>query len=623
MLQVLRDRLTEDMTAILTQWDCEGVIGSNLIEINEYEEGNGDRAGEKGLLATPIAYQLASERERSPADIAVELADAFRNREEISGIESIEAVDGYVNFYVDEDELTTRTLERILESESAYGQVADSKAAFFEFSSPNIAKPLHIGHLRNTILGDVLGTILETRGYDLVRDNHIGDWGVQFGHLLSEYEKAIENGEDVAERFDADPIDCLLELYQRYGRHEAELENAGREEDLERVRERGRKYFARLEAGEKPLRERWERFHAASCDRFESIYDRLGVTFDTWHGESFYVTEAWTNRLRVQAYERDVAVETANGAYVIPIYDGDCTNVTDPERADVCTDTPDEISSEEDDPEYEAFVLLKRDGTTTYGMRDLATIAYRTEQYDELFYVVGSEQRDYFQQLFAAARKFGYTDARFTHVDYGLIDLPDGSMSTREGRLITAKEVLDQVHDRAFNVVRENNPSLDETTASKIAEGVTLGTVRFENIAKRRTKNTTFDIEQATALDGDTGPYVQYAATRGVNILRKADSDVPDSSDVTTQPLNEYDHQLAVQLARYPLVLQRCEERYDPAPLAQYLLDLAKSFNKFYHENRVLDAAKARERRLILVAATVHVFESAFEITGIPMLEQM
>ena len=211
----------------------------------------------------------------------------------------------------------------------------------------------------------------------------------------------------------------------------------------------------------------------------------------------------------------------------------------------------------------------------------------------------------------------------FTHVDYGLIDLPEGSMSTRAGRLITAKEVLDQVYDHALAVVRENDPTLDETVAHEIAEGVTLGTVRFENISKRRTKDTTFDIEQATSLEGDTGPYVQYAATRGLNILLEADGDIPAPEAVADQPFNEHDHQLAVCLARYPLVLERCEDRYDPAPLAQYLLTLAGEFNVFYHENRVLDASQARERRLVLVAATVQVFENAFELAGIPLLQQM
>jgi arginyl-tRNA synthetase len=613
MLYVLRDRIIEDMTAILTQWDCEEMATTDRIEINEYAEG------EKGLVATPVAYQLASELGRSPAAIAAELADAFRDRGPIEGVSTIETVGGYVNFHVAESEFTTRILEQIHETESEYGVVDESAtAALFEFSSPNIAKPLHIGHLRNTVLGDVLGNILAARGYDLVRDNHIGDWGVQFGHLLYEYEEAEDT-----HRFEDDPIGYLLELYQRYGQHETELDNA--EDELEQLRDTGREFFARLEAGDEELRERWNRFHAASRDRFETTYDRLGITFDTWHGESFYVTESWTSRIQEKAREQDIAVETTDGAYVIPIYESDITNVEDPDRADVCTDLPDEdtLSEKESETEYEEFVISKRDGTTTYGTRDLATVAYRVERgFDELFYVVGSEQREYFQQLFAAARKLGYTDVQFTHVDYGLIDLPEGSMSTRAGRLITAEEVLDQVYDHALAVVRENDPALDETVAHEIAEGVALGTVRFENISKRRTKNTTFDIEQATSLEGDTGPYVQYAATRGLNILLDAD-DIPAPEAVADQPFNEHDHQLAVCLARYPLVLERCEDRYDPAPLAQYLLTLAGEFNVFYHENRVLDASQARERRLVLVAATVQVFENAFELAGIPLLQQM
>ncbi len=608
MLQVLRDRIIEDMTAILEEWGCEAVAVANPVEINEYTDE------EKGLVATPVAFQLASELGRPPADIAADLAAAFRDRGPIGGIDTIETVGGYINFHVDEA-FTTRTLEVILEEDAEYGVVEDTvESALFEFSSPNIAKPMHIGHLRNTVLGDVLGNVLEARGYDLVRDNHIGDWGVQFGHILYEFEQAEDT-----DRFESEPIDYLLELYQRYGRHEAELEEKDRTDDLEQLRDTGREYFARLEAGEEELRALWEQFSEASRDRFETTYDGLGVDFDTWHGESFYVTESWTSRVRERATESGIAVETDDGASVIPVFDDDLTAVEDPERADVRTDA----DVAEDDTDHEAFVITKRDGTTTYGTRDLATIAYRVEQgYDELFYVVGSEQREYFQQLFAAARKLGYTDVRFTHVDYGLIDLPEGSMSTRAGRLITAEDVLDQVRENARSVVEENDPALDAPTTSEIADGVALGTVRFENIAKRRTKNTTFDTERATSLEGDTGPYVQYAATRGLNILLEAD-EVPEPGVVADQPFNEFDHQLAVQLARYPLVLERCEERYDPAPLAQYLLDLARVFNKLYHENRVLDADQSRERRLALVAATVEVFETAFEVTGIPMLRRM
>lgn len=610
MLQVLRDRISEEMTAILDQWDCDGLADPAPIEINEYTEP------EKGLLATPIAFQLASELGRSPAAIATDLTEELRDRGPIAGVESIETAGPYINFHVDAEAFTTRTLERVLDAEE-YGAVESTdESALFEFSSPNVAKPLHIGHLRNTVLGDVLANVLEARGYDLVRDNHIGDWGVQFGHLLYEFEQAEDT-----DRFEEEPIEYLLELYQRYGRQEADLEENGHDVELEALRDTGREYFAELEAGNEQLRALWERFCTVSRERFEAIYDRLNVGFDTWHGESFYVIESWTNRIRERAIEKGIAVETGDGAYIIPVYEEDITDVEDPERAAVRTDT--EIDPGADDPDYEELVLAKQDGTTTYATRDLATIAYRVEQgYEQLLYVVGSEQREYFQQLFAAARKLGFTDVRFTHVDYGLIDLPEGSMSTRAGRLITARDVLDQVREDALAVVEGNDPELDAETTAEIAEGVALGTVRFENIAKRRTKNTTFDTEQATALEGDTGPYIQYAATRALNILQEAKR-IPEPKAVADQPFDEYDHQLAVQLAHYPLVLERCEERYDPAPLAQYLLDLARTFNKFYHENRVLDAERARERRLALVAATVEVFDTAFEITGIPMLERM
>ncbi len=612
MLEVLRDRLVEEISAILREWGCASAVSPVPVEINEYDDA------EKGLLASPVAFQLAGERGQPPAEIAAELAESLSGRLAEGWVDRIESTGPYLNVYVDDDHVATETMARILDAGTSYGVVDDRNwSAVFEFSSPNVAKPMHIGHLRNTVLGDVLANVLDAQGYELIRDNHIGDWGVQFGHMLYEYEQA-----DDTERFETEPIAYLLDLYQRYGSQEAELADAGDDDALEALRDTGRSYFARLEDGDPTLRERWEAFSAASIERFTETYDRLGVEFDTWHGESYYVIESWTSQIRSEALDRSIAVEADDGAQIIPVFDDELDGVESPETADVRTGPIDELP--EDDDSYGSLVLEKRDGTTTYGTRDLATIAYRVaEGFDELIYVVAEEQREYFQQVFAAARKLGFTDVTFTHVEYGMVDLPEGSMSTRAGRMISAVDVLDRVHEEALSVVQENYPELSEDEASQIAEGVTLGTVTFENVDKRRTKNSTFDIEQATSLEGDTGPYVQYAATRGVNILDRVEQPVPEPASVADEAFNEYDYQLAVELARYPLVLEQSRDRYDPSPLVQYLLDLARTFNKFYHENRVIDDETVRERRLTLVAAAVTVFEAGFELANVPMLDRM
>lgn len=613
MLLELRDAVFEALVAALD--DVGATVDereADLVELNEFDES------EKGLLAAPVGFRLASELGRAPPEIAADVADALRDRELPASVDRVESVAGYVNVHVDEDAFATALLESVL-AEGAADPAADGERVVFEFSSPNIAKPLHIGHLRNTVLGDVLANVLEARGHSLVRDNHLGDWGVQFGHLIHQYR---EHGDP--EAFERDPVGHLLDLYQRYGQREAELEAAGDEEALEAFRDVGRDYFARIEAGDEEAVALWERFREASVERFERTYDRLGVSFDHWLGEGFYVREGWTDRVVEAARERGAAVES-DGALVLPVFPEEREGVEDPETASVVTD-PETVRERVDaDEEYDELVLLKRDGSTTYGTRDLATVAYREAEFDadRSLYVVGSEQRDYFEQVFVAARRLGYDEQRFAHVDYGLISLPEGSMSTREGRMVTAEEVLDAVYEEARAIVEESRPELAADERERIAEQVALGAVRFENVATSRNKNVTFDVETATSLEGDTGPYVQYAATRARNILEKAEEAPPDPAAVADQPFDEYDYALAHRLARYPLALERAEERYDPAPLAHYLLDLASTFNKFYHENRVLDDEESRERRLALTAATSRVFEHALDLAGIPHLDQM
>jgi arginyl-tRNA synthetase len=600
MLRELRDRLASELSAILSQWDDEVDVTTTAITINV------DEWKTNGLVATPIAYRLASNYDGSPVAIADELAATFRERGRVEEIARVETVDGYVNFYVDEDTFTTQILDHILDAASEYGVTNEpTTRAVWDFASPNIGKPLHIGHLRNAVLGDTLGNILETQGYDLIRINWLGDWGVQFGHLLHQFEKTKGKRDDTD-----DLLGFLAKQYQRASRPTDDRDNEERTEESEHVRTAGHEYFARLETGDTKLRELWDWILTESEEQLRSMYDQIGVTFDIWTTESARVLDQHTDHLLETIQDQNLAVETANGAYIIP---GD----------DLATDGSDQRNR--DDPrEYTDFVLLKSDGTTTYEMRDLASLVYRvnTLDFDAMFYLVGEDHRNHFRKLFTVTRKLGYTERSFTYLDYGPIALSNGSMSTREGRFISVTELFDRVYERAATRVRTNNPALDEERIDEIAEGITVGTIRFDTMFHRRTTEMTFDVEEAVSLTGDTAPYIQYAAVRGLNILHKV-STIPDPTAVYDQPFNEFDYRLAIRLAQYPLVLERCKDRYDPTPLAQYLIDLARTFHRFYHENRVLDADQSRERRLALVAATIQVFENAFETAGIPLLRQM
>ncbi|ELY62564.1 arginine--tRNA ligase [Natronobacterium gregoryi SP2] len=592
---------------------------------------------EKGEFSSPLSFSIAAEAGEPPVDVAETIAKAHRTNGLPDGIETVSVEGGHINYHTQKDAIANETLSKIVDGGTKYGAktVSDPDTILADVSAPNIAKPLHVGHLRNTILSDAVMNVLETRGHDVIRDNHLGDWGVQFGNLMHEY---TEFGDEAA--LESDPIDHLLDLYQQFEQRDSMLADLEEkeivtdrfteavEEERDHHTENGKEWFARLEQKDEQAVDLWETFRDVSIDRFEETYDDLGVEFDVWIGESFYAREGWNDAVIEKALEDDVAMRDEDGAVYIPIYPDDYENVGNPDAADVdpSLDRARELLEESDgieDADFEPFYIVKSDGSTLYGTRDLATIKYRLDEYDadQSVYVVANEQDRYFQQLFVAARKMGYGDVKLEHIDYGLISLPEGSMSTRKGQIITAREVLDRARDRAEAIVEEKGRSADDNVQD-VANKIALATVKYEMVASKRARDITFDIDESVSLEGDTGPYVQYAATRGYSILDGAET-VPAVDDVDPSNFNATDMELLYELAQFPLVLERCEERYDAAPLAHYLLGLAHVFNSFYHKNQVLESETARDERLVLTEATTQVFENGLELLGIDVLEQM
>jgi arginyl-tRNA synthetase len=593
---------------------------------------------EKGEFSAAVSFAIAAAAGEPPMAVAGSIAEAHRARGLPDGVDSVSVENGHINYHLDPARMATLTLGEIGAEGVSYGareRTAPDRIVA-DVSSPNIAKPLHVGHLRNTILSDALMNVLEARGHDVIRDNHLGDWGTQFGNLLHEF---VEFGDESA--FEADPIAHLLDLYQQFERRDglleevegfdaltAAFETALAEERAYHVDE-GKAWFARLEEGDTEAVDLWQAFRAASVERFEGVYDELGVDFDCWLGESFYAREGWNDVVIEKALERDVAMRGPDGSAFVPIYDDDYDHAGDPDRASVDPSLDraramlDEAGTVED-ADFDAFYIRKSDGSTVYGTRDLATIEYRIREFDadQSVYVVASEQNRYFQQLFVAARKMGYTDVRLEHVDYGMISLPEGSMSTRGGQIVTVREVLDAARERARDIVREKGRNVDDEAVDAIARKIALATVKYGMVGANRGKDVTFDIDEAVSLEGDTGPYVQYATTRAYSILDSAPA-VPTVDDVDPSAFNDTDYDLIHHLGRYPIVLGRCEERYDAAPLAHYLLELAHVFNSFYHKNRVLDSASASEERLVLTDATAQVFENGLGLLGIETLAEM
>ncbi|SDZ79220.1 arginyl-tRNA synthetase [Haloplanus vescus] len=632
MLSATRRRLVEGLRVAVDDAGYDRAIEDSDVELEAFDDE------EKGEFSTAVSFAIGADAGENPMAVAGDIADAHRAHGLPEGVSEVSVANGHINYHLDPEAMARLTLETIDGEGDAYGsrERADPDTIVADVSSPNIAKPLHVGHLRNTILSDALMNILEERGHDVTRDNHLGDWGTQFGNLLHEY---VEFGDEA--EFEEDPIAHLLDLYQQFEQRDGMLEDveefgALTEEFEAAVADErahhtaaGKEWFARLERGEDAAVDRWEQFREASIERFEGVYDELGVDFDRWLGESFYAREGWTDGVVEKALDEDVAMRGPDESVFIPIYDDDYEDAGDPEAASVdasldrAREMVDEAGSVED-ADFDAFYIVKSDGSTVYGTRDLATIDYRVSEFDadQSVYVVASEQNRYFQQLFVAARKMGYTDVRLEHIDYGMISLPEGSMSTRGGQIVTVREVLDAADERARDIVREKGRNVEDDDIEPLARKIALATVKYGMVAANRGKDITFDIDEAVSLEGDTGPYVQYATTRAYSILDSAEA-VPDVVDIDPSLFNDTDYDLIYHLGRYPLVLDRCEERYDAAPLAHYLLELAHVFNSFYHKNRVLDAESAAEERLALTATTAQVFENGLGLLGIETLAEM
>ncbi|QGX93992.1 arginine--tRNA ligase [Haloplanus rallus] len=632
MLGAIKRELFEGIRAAVADAGYGRDVEPSTVELEDFDDE------EKGEFSSAVSFAIAADAGANPMAVAADIADRHRESGLPDGIDSVTVENGHINYHLDVDRMALRTLSTIDSEGAAYGtrERADPDRIVADVSSPNIAKPLHVGHLRNTILSDALMNVLEARGHDVTRDNHLGDWGTQFGNLLHEY---VEFGDEAA--FEDDPIAHLLELYQQFEQRDSMLEDVEAfdavtdEFDEAVTTERqyhvddGKEWFARLERGDEQAVERWERFREASVERFERVYAELGVDFDLWLGESFYAREGWNDLVVEKALDEDVAMRGPDGSVFIPIYPDEYGDAGDPETASVdpsldrARELLDEAGSVED-ADFDAFYIVKSDGSTVYGTRDLATIEYRVGELDvdQSVYVVASEQNRYFQRLFVAARKMGYDEVHLEHIDYGMISLPEGSMSTRGGQIVTVREVLDAARERARDIVEEKGRDVDGDEVDAIARKIALATVKYGMVASNRGKDITFDIDEAVSLEGDTGPYVQYATTRAYSILDAAET-VPAVDAIDPETFNDTDHNLLHQLGRYPLVLEQCEERYDAAPLARYLLDLAHVFNSFYHKNRVLDAEDAAEERLALTDATARVFENGLGLLGIDTLAEM
>lgn len=532
-----------------------------------------------GDLALPC-FTMAKKMRKNPMQIAVELAEKLNEQKDELGIEKVDSVGAYCNIYLKRDLLVKKCFESLQKDKYGVSQIGAGKTVCMDYSSPNIAKNFHVGHLRTTVIGNSLYKIYQKLGYDVVRINHLGDWGTQFGKLIVAY-KLWSSEELVKEK----GIEELLRIYVKFENESKENESLIAE---------AREWFVKMEQNDPEALEIWNWFKDISMVEFERIYDLLGMSFDSYLGESFYRDKvpALVEKLK----EMDLLVES-QGAQVIDL-----------EKYDM-----------------PPCLITKSDGGSIYHSRDIAAILYRKEKYDfeKCLYVTGLEQSLHFKQIFTAIEVMGYDwNDGLIHVPYGLVSLAGEKLSTRGGNIIYAEDILKEAIERAYNAIIEKNPSLNdkEETAKKVG----VGAIIFHDLFNQRIKNVDFSWKEVLNFDGTTGPYAQYTYARAKSVLRKADK-MAEVCEVDFEALtDDVTYNLVKVLAGYEDAVINSAEKNEPSVVARYVISLATAFNKFYHDCNILQAKdKEKKARLILTDWVQKILYEACGLLGMECPEEM
>lgn len=500
-------------------------------------------------------------------------------------IERMEAVSGYLNFFMNKTEFTGQLLAEILEATGQYGyqNVGDGRSIVIDFSSPNIAKPFHVGHLRSTVIGKALYNIFEFQGYHCVGINHLGDWGTQFGKLIVAYK--LWGDKETVER---EKIDELLRLYVKLHK-EAETHP-----ELE---DEARAWFVKLEKGDQEALELWEWFKDISLKEFQYVYDLLNVSFDSYAGESFYNDKMGPV---VQELKDKNLLEEDKGALLVRL----------------------------DEYNMPPALMIKKDGATLYHTRDVTAALYRKKTYDfaKAIYVTGAAQNLHFQQWFKVIELMGYSWAEdLVHVPFGQVSLEGAKLSTREGNVVLLEDILSQAINKTREIIENKNPNLENK--EEIARQVGVGAIIFNDLSTNRIKDVVFSWEEVLNFDGESGPYVQYTHARTCSLLRKAGLDVNDDRLGTFDPTlleNAEAQNVVKELYLFPERIQQAMFKLEPSLISRYLVDLAQAFNRFYHECPILvDDEKLRTARLALVRSVQLTLRTGLRLIGIDSPEKI
>ena len=550
-------------------------------EIYEYIEIPKD--SKIGDYAFPC-FKLAKELKKSPQIIAQDIKEKINTTG--TDIEKIEILGGYLNFTISKIEIIQEVLKEIELKKDEYGKsdIGKNKTIIVEYSSPNIAKPFHIGHLRTTLIGKALYDIYKYLGYNTIGINHLGDYGTQFGKMIEGYKRWGQeyNIED-------NPIEELTKIYVRIN----ELCKSD-----ESVLEDCRENFKKLEEGDKYCVELWKKFRDLSLKEFYRIYDLLDVKFDSLNGEAFYSDK--TDEV-IEILEKTGKLIESNGAKIIDL----------------------------EDKKMPPCIICKSNGSTIYATRDLAAILYRARTYDfdKCLYVVAYEQNLHFKQVFEVAKLLGISEKcqkGLEHVSYGMVHLKDGKMSTREGKVIKVEDLLNESISRVKEIIEEKNPELTKEEEENISTKVGIGAVVFNDLSGSRIKDEIFDWDTVLNFNGETGPYIQYTYVRTNSILKKVNK-IPELEEIDFKELlNEDAINIVKLIYSYTDILMLATKKNEPSILARYLIDLSKAFSTFYNDNKIIvENKKTQDARIYLTYATNIVLKNAANLLGIKMPEKM
>ena len=537
-----------------------------MIEVPKYAE--------QGDLAFP-AFSLAKVLRKAPQAIAQEIVEAVADEY----ISQAVAMGPYANFFLSKGKFADETLHTVLEQREEYGNFdfGQGRNVIVDMSSPNIAKPMSMGHLRSTVIGNAIVNLEKKVGYNPIKVNHLGDWGTQFGKLIVAYKKW-----GTKEAVEQDPIAELLRLYVKFH------DEAERDSSLE---DEGRAWFKKLEDGDAEAEELWNWFKSESLKEFNRIYDVLGITFDSYNGEAFYNDKMDPI---VEYLESNGITTIDRGATVVHL----------------------------DKYDLPPALIKKSDGATLYMTRDLAAAHYRKETYDfaKNIYVVGNEQAHHFKQLKAVLNEMGRDwQENMIHVGFGLITLGGKKLSTRKGKIVLLEEVLREAEELALKQIEAKNPNLPNK--EQVAKQVGVGAVIFHDLKNDRTNNFDFNLEEVVQFEGETGPYVQYTRARAMSILRKAGVSVDLSQPLSLE--DDYAWEVLKQIENYPNIVKYAESKFEPSVISKYVISLAQAFNKYYANSRILQEDEGLNARLALVEATAVILKQGLAILGVESPDEM